>query len=330
MPSIIPTVTQIALVLSFLLAAASPAPGQTPASAPSAPSAAEQGVKLAWDNHCQEAMPLLDQAMMDGTLGDEARRPVAYAGVMCSMTLNQELDALSFLAWLRRHYPTDPDVLFMSVNVYTELSDRNHAELIKTSPDSTQVVQLNAKDFERHGDYDRAIAEYRIVAQREPNKPGIHYRIGGLILASPETSDSAESARKEFEAELKISPQAAGAEYYLGELDRQADRLPEAIVHFRKAIALRADFADAHYGLGRSLFDAGKTEDSIEPLERAVHFNADNPTWHFTLASAYQRLGRKADAEHEFSLQKSLAVRLNESKKTLQKNIDGADATAPR
>lgn len=287
-------------------------------------SVVERGVKLAWEDRCGEAMPLLDQAMNDPALNDDTRRQVAYSGVMCAMTLNQEIDAVSFLAWLRRHYPKDPDVLFLASNVYLELSDHNQAELIKTAPDSVQVVQLNAKNFERQGNFEKAIAEYRIVAQREPNRPGIHYRIGGLILAGPETSESSESARKEFEAELKISPQAAGAEYYIGELHRQAGQLEVAVPHFRKAIELRENFPDAQYGLGRSLFDAGKTEESLKPLERAVQLNPDHPTYRFTLGSAYRRLGRKEDAEREFAAQSALAVSMNESKKTLQRNIDGA------
>jgi tetratricopeptide (TPR) repeat protein len=290
---------------------------------------AERGVKLAWENHCQEAMPLLEQAMTDAALTEATRRPVAYAGVMCAMTLNQEMDAVSFLAWLRRHFPNDADVLFLAANVYLELSDRNQAELVKTAPDSIQVVQLNAKNFERQGNLEKAIAEYRVVAQREPDRPGIHYRIGGLILASPETPESNESARKEFEAELKVSPKAAGAEYYVGELERQADKLEEAIPHFRNAIALRDDFAEAHYGLGRSLFDSGKTEEAVAPLERAVQLNPGHPTYRFTLASAYQRLGRKADAEREFAVQKTLAVSMNESKKALQRNLDGATVSGP-
>jgi tetratricopeptide (TPR) repeat protein len=270
-------------------------------------------------------MPLLDQAMTDRAATDDSRRKVAYSGVMCAMTLNREVDALSFLAWLRTHFPKDADILFLAANVYMELSDRNQAELIRAAPGSTQVVQLNAKNFERRGDFERAIEEYKIVAQREPETPGIHYRIGALILAGPETPESNERARKEYEAELKINPNSPGAEYYIGELDRQADRLAEAIEHFKKAVALRVDFADAYYGLGRSLFDSGKAEEAVKPLEEAIRLNPSNPMWHFTLATSYQRLGRKADAEREFALQKGLAVQLNESKKTLQRNIDGAD-----
>jgi len=45
---------------------------------------------------------------------------------------------------------------------------------------------------------------------------------------------------------------------------------------------------------------------------------------HFTLATAYQRLGRKDDAAREFALQKSTSEQLNRNTKTLRKNVSGA------
>ncbi len=191
-------------------------------------------------------------------------------------------------------------------------------------PDSQEVIQLNAEAFEKHGDLKKAIAEYRILLQRAPGMPGIHYRIGGLILSDASTTTSAEEARKEFEQELKIFPENAGAEYYLGELARQADKLPDAIEHFSRSAKLYPSFAEAHFGLGRSLLDSGKASDAIAPLETAMKLAPENPTIHFALATAYQRLGRKDDAAREFALQKSTSEKINQTTKTLRKNISGA------
>jgi Flp pilus assembly protein TadD len=77
--------------------------------------------------------------------------------------------------------------------------------------------------------------------------------------------------------------------------------------------------------LGRSLLDSGKNAESVAPLEKAASLAPDNPTIHFTLATAYQRMGRKDDAAREFALQKSTADKLNANTKALHKNIAGAD-----
>ncbi len=297
--------------------------GLSVSAAPDGNAAADSGIKLAWENKCSDAMPLLDQAMRDTTLKDDGKRPVAYAGVMCSMRQGAQMDAMSFLAWLQQHYSKDPDVLFLAVNVFSELSDRNAKELQSAAPDSVQVVQLNAENFERHGDFASAIEEYKILLSREPKKPGIHYRVGGLLLESREKAGNLEEARKQFEAELKVNPDAPGAEYYLGELDRESEKLPEAIVHYQRATTLQPEFADAYLGWGRSLLDLNKRQEAIVPLQKAETLAPENPNVHFALGTALVRLGRKADADREFALQKQHAQNLNDRAKALQKNVDG-------
>jgi len=284
------------------------------------------GVKLAMQGRCADALPVLDESMRDAGGSVAAKRTVAFAGVRCSMLLNRESDAMSFLAWLQEAYPKDPDVLFLSVHAFSDLSQRNAQGLMNTAPDSPLVVQLNAENFEKQGAFQKAIAEYRILLERTPDKPGIHYRIGGLLMSLPETSTSGDEARKEFEAELKLDPRSAGAEYYLGELARRADKLPDAIDHFKKATDLNPAFAEAFYGWGKSLLDSGKAGDAAAPLENAERLAPENPTVHFALATAYQRAGRKDDATREFALQKSTAEKLNQTTKTLHKNVSGAEA----
>jgi tetratricopeptide (TPR) repeat protein len=295
---------------------------EKPAADESQSTPASRGVKLALEGRCSEAMPLLKEV---GSAGDrEVKRLVGKAGVRCSMLLNQPADATIFLARLQQEFPRDPDILFLAVHVYSDLSLLNSRSLMDAAPDSTEVIQLNAENFEKQGDLQKAIAEYRVLLQRAPAMPGIHYRIGGLIMAQPDAATSSEEARKEFEAELKIFPQNAGAEYYVGELARQQDKLPEAIEHFARSAKLYPDFAEAHFGLGRSLLDSGRASDAASPLETAVKLAPENPTMHFALATAYQRLGRKEEAAREFALQKSTSERINQNTKTLRKNVSGA------
>ena len=270
-------------------------------------------------------MPLLDAGMRDSGSALEAKRSIAFAGVRCAMSLNQQSDAMSFVSWLQQAYPKDPEVMFLAVHVFNELSLRNAKDLMDKAPDSPLVVELNAENFEKQGELAKAIAEYRILLQRIPDKPGIHYRVGGLILSLPATETSTGEARKEFELELKVNPQNAAAEYYLGELSRQQDQLEDAIQHFSRSTKLFPDFAEAYAGLGRALLDSGKAAEAVSPLETAVKLAPENPTTHLSLATAYQRLGRKDDAAREFALQKSMAEKINQNTKTLHKNVSGVD-----
>src|SRR5258708_7618050 len=145
---------------------------------------AERGVQLALEGNCAEAMPLLKQAMA-ATADKELQRKIGKGGVRCAMLLNQPADATTFLSWLQKEFPRDPDILFLGVHVYSDLAMLNSQTLMNTAPDSVEVIQLDAENFEKQGDLQKAIAEYRVLLQRAPQMPVIHYRIGALILLQP-------------------------------------------------------------------------------------------------------------------------------------------------
>ncbi|HTQ56998.1 MAG TPA: tetratricopeptide repeat protein [Bryobacteraceae bacterium] len=284
----------------------------------------DRAVNLALADRCAEAMPLLKQAAAKVTEKDQERLAGKF-GVRCAMVLNQQADAAIFLNRLQRQFPNDPDILLLAVHMYSDLAYRNSQQLMSVAPDSLEVLQLNAENFEKAGDPKKAIGEYRVLLQRAPGTPGIHYRIGGMIMEHPGAAGTLAEARKEFEEELKINPQNASAEYYIGELARQDDKLPEAVEHFARSVKLAPTFPEAQFGLGRALLDAGRTAESIPPLEEAARLAPRNPTVHFALATAYQRMGRQADAAREFALQKSTADQINANTKALHRNISGAE-----
>ncbi len=286
---------------------------------------AERATDLAEHGKCAEAMPLIHQALeQDAQIQDrDLKRRMGAAGVRCAMILNHQGAATTLLAWLEEQFPHDPEILFMATHVYSDLSARTSRELMDAAPDSPLVVEINAENFEKMGEWRKAIAEYRILLQREPQMPGIHSRIGQIILTLPATATSNAEARKEFEQELKVYPQNAGAEYFLGELARKGGHLPQAIEHYTNATRLNPGLAEPYFGLGRCLLDSDRAADAVGPLETAAKLAPANPTIHFTLAHAYQTLGRKQDAAREFALQKSTAEKIQQNTETVKRNVSG-------
>ncbi|MCU1260370.1 MAG: hypothetical protein JWO80_3255 [Bryobacterales bacterium] len=291
-------------------------------------SPAQRGVDLAISGRCTEAILLLDQAMRDEHIKTAEKRTVSTAGIRCSMLLNQQNDVMSFLAWLQQQYPRDPEILFLAVHVFSDLSQRNAHELMSSSPESPLVIQLNAESFEKRRDVARAIAEYRILLRQVPDKQGIHYRIGGLLMSQSSMADAPEEAKKEFQEEIKLNPQNASAEFYLGELELQENNLSQAIEHYKRATIIYPGFAEAYGRLGGALLDSGRTADAVAPLEQAVILKPDDPAFHLSLATVYLRSGRKADAEREYALQKSTSEKINQNIKTLRKTVSGEPAAA--
>ena len=277
-------------------------------SAPSAnvASAAERAVSLAQSGRCKEALPLLKQAKLQ-VADQDLKRRIGFAGVRCAMFAQQPDAAEDFLRLLNREFPHDPEVLYLSVHTYSDLASRAAADLAITAPQSAQGHELHAESLETNGKWDEAAKEYRLVLEQNPHLPGIHFRLGRLLLSksSPSPAD-AEEAKKEMQAELEIDPSNAGAEYVLGELAKQNQQWDEAIQHFSHAAKLDASFGDAYVGWGGSLVSLKKFSEAIPPLQTAVKLQSGNPAAHYLLAIAYSRSGRKEEGDREFAIQQKL------------------------
>lgn len=286
------------------------------------------GASLAESGQCKEALPYLRRDVSRVT-DRNLTRAVGLGGVKCAMALNRPDEALDFVRLLNHDFPSDPEVLYLSTHVYSDLSVKASQDLLYKAPSSYQVHLLNAEALETQEKWDDAAYEYRQVLAKNPNLPGIHYRLGRLLLSAPKKATTMEEARREFEQELKIDPRNAGAEYVLGELARQARQWPQAIEHFSRATKLDASFADAFIGLGKSLVSAGRGPEALAPLEAAVRLQPENPVAHFQLATAYRRSGRAAEAEKEFAAHKQASEKARQTTEGIQAGILGPQKAEP-
>ena len=284
-----------------------------------------QATKLSESGHCSEALPVLKRWASHVTDRDLKRR-AALGGVRCAMNLNQPAQAIEFLQWLGRDFPGDPEVLYVATHAYSDLSVRASQELMQRAPTSYQVHELNAESLEVQGKWEESAAEYRKILEQNPRLPGIHYRLGRVLLSAPPSDNMAEEAKKEFQQELAIDPKNAGAEYVLGELAREAQQWDDAIKHFSRATTLDRGFSDAFFGLGRSLISADRSAEAIAPLENFVKMQPQEPAGHFQLATAYNHAGRKAEAEREFALYRQTTSEARQTREELSKKLSGKTA----
>jgi predicted Zn-dependent protease len=291
-----------------------------------------RGIGLAEKGRCKDALPLLKKSAPLSP-DKQLKLKAGIATVRCALSLDQVETAVNALLWLNREFPNDPDVLYVSTHAYSDLSTHASLRLAQTAASSYQAHELNAESLEMQGKWDDAAAEYRLILEQSAQLPGIHFRIGRLILSKPETPTTAADARKEFEEELKIDPNNAAAEYILGELSAQAQQWDEAIEHFSRTAKLDAGFAEAALGLGSAYVSSGKFVEAILPLEGYVKLQPGNPAGHYQLAIAYSRAGRKDDAKREAALQKETTEKLEREKQkaadALQKQSQGQSTQKP-
>jgi tetratricopeptide (TPR) repeat protein len=299
--------TKMTAVFSLLVCVFFSSAGQAQAGGAVTPSAAaERAVKLAAAGHCTEAIPELRKVIRNVTNSD-LKKLAGLHGLRCAMIRNLPLEAEEFLLALRRDFPRDPEVLYQATHAYADLSSRASEQLMREAPFSYHSHELGAESLEMQGKWDEAAAEYRKILEINSALPGIHFRLGRALLSKPNPNpEMVQEAKRNFELELKIDPQNAGAEGVLGELAAKTGDAAQAIDHFRRATTLDSGFAEAYVGLGSSLVSEKRFAEAVQPLEKAVKLAPDDPMAHYNLALALSRVGRKEDADREFAIHRKM------------------------
>jgi tetratricopeptide (TPR) repeat protein len=221
--------------------------------------------------------------------------------------LKQRDKAIAAGEELLKRYPEDAEILFQVSRLYADRSYELMSTLMRSAPDSAWVHYANAQVQESLARYDIAKREYENVIQRQPTMPGVHYRLGRVILlGAPRTPESMAEATHEFEQELANNSLNADAEYELGEMDREQGSFNLALEHFSRAVAEQPDFVEARIGLGRTLIKTGQFAQAVPHLKEAVRLDKENKVPHVLLANAYKALGDSVAALAEMDAYQKL------------------------
>lgn len=293
------------LSLAALSGFSSSAQHTGPAS-PATPIPPQQAISLAQQGKCRESVSALRQAMAPQNPA-ETRKLAGVLGIRCSLAVDDRPATLDFIRLLSRDFGRDPDVLYVIVHAYSDLSTRTGQDLARSAPQSTAAHKMNAEALEEQGKWEPAELEYEQILKKDPDARGIHFLLGRLLLSRPDGGQDAPArAREEFLKELRIDPGNADAEYILGVLAQRAQNFDEAIIRFSQAAKLDQNFAEAYLGWGAALLGDKKYQEAIVPLQHAERLAPGNPDIHNALATALVRTGNKAEAEKEFAILRSL------------------------
>jgi len=280
------------------------------------------GASLAESGYCGEALPYLEKDF-SRVRDSKLKRIIGTDALRCSMALNHVDKAIDYDQILTREFPDDPEILYLTTHMFSDLSTRASQRLLATSPSSYQVHRMNAEILELQGKPQDAIAEYRKVLKLDPHVPGVHYEIGKILLQQSHDLATLHEAKKEFEAELKIDPGNAQAEYQLGEIASTVRDWNNAITHFGQAVKLDPQMVPALVGLGEAYVSAGRLKDAIAPLKRATELDSNNVDAHYRLSFVYRRLGRNQEADQQLAAYKKAYEELLKFRQRIRTGIVG-------
>lgn len=274
----------------------------------------ERAMELAEQGHCKEAMGMLKRTLASDADGEKRKR-AGLLGVRCAMTTGDRASAEELLQLLGRAFPHDPEVLYVTVHAYADLSTRAAQDLAENAPESVQARKLTAESLELQGKWDDAAKQYEEILKKAPDARGIHFLLGRVYLSKAgATPDEIARAKKELQEEVAIDPKNTAALYVLGEIARQEQNWPEAIGRFSTAAKLDANFGDAFMGWGTALLSTQRFEEAIAPLQQAAKLEPGNPSAHYNLGIALVRSGKKEEANKEFAIQRNLLAQQEAAK----------------
>jgi predicted Zn-dependent protease len=133
---------------------------------------------------------------------------------------------------------------------------------------------------------------FEALVTRYPEEPNIRYAWGAYLLM-----DEPEAALVEFRRVLAMDPTYVPAMLQIAFQSIKQGQYEEALPYARKAVETDPRQFAARNALGRTLLELGEVDRAIEQLEEGARLAPDSPQMFFHLARAYQRAGRKEDAE---------------------------------
>lgn len=220
---------------------------------------------------------------------------------------------------LSRLHPDDPEVLYHAGRLFANFAYLQTVRLAQVAPESVWRHQAAGEAHESLGQLDAATRSYRRVLALDPDRPGVHYRLGRVRLlrsaqlgANEKSLTARAKAAKELEQELQIDPTNADAAYELGEIHRRSGDLDRAGELFEAAVRHYPDFEQARVGLGRVLIATDEPEEAVPHLEKAASLDPELDVAFFHLAQAHRELGHTAESRRALAEFKRLRARTHE------------------
>ncbi len=151
------------------------------------------------------------------------------------------------------------------------------------------------------GRYDEAVEQYEAVLTINEASLAALLGLGRAQLAA----DDAAAATESFEQIITLTVDVdilgdyvEAAHYYLGSIALDQQRPADAVVQFRKAVAIEAGDADAWHMLGAAHLANGELDESIGALSRAVLFVPNFTEAYEKLAAAYEANGMDGESRY--------------------------------
>jgi tetratricopeptide (TPR) repeat protein len=264
---------------------------------------ARHGIHLYQQRRFQEAAQAFRDLLKNQPGNAEAR-------VYLARTLIELEDVAEGLRELERVLKdgAGPEAKFQAGRVIRELAERRLADLQRLAPDSAALRELAGIHYERKGQHEKALEEFRQAAVMEPRRPGIHYRIGNVLWRMREL----EQAEQHLRRELTANPHHAQANLRLGQVLVARNQEEQAAPLLERAVKGAPGSIEARRELGKAYRKLGRLKEARQLWEAIAAARPEDDQVHYLLGGLYREMGEAELARTAFDKHRSILDRRRE------------------
>jgi tetratricopeptide (TPR) repeat protein len=254
------------------------------------------------------------------------------------MANGQVEEAVQAFETARATDPADPELAFLLGSAYLRVkkvdgAERLFAAVAKARPGASTDVLLG-RTYRDAALYERARVALQRALRRDPKVLRAHYYLGTVAVLEQGVL-GLDTAIREFEAELQLTPKDVVTNLRLGMALVEAQRAAEALPHLEIASRSEPIPAEVFYYLGRCHLAMNRAAKAVEPFRRALSLagtmaldDARVGNIHYQLALALRQAGREPEAAAHFEeARRASARRADSDRESLSRYM--ADAPEP-
>jgi tetratricopeptide (TPR) repeat protein len=233
----------------------------------------------------------------------------------CYLQTGQEKEVVALLQPREQLFAGDLSFAYLLGTALLRLDDvvggQEYVDRVFGAGESAEAhLLLGIAHFGQH-DYRAAKKELEAALKLNPRLPTANSSYGRtlMLLGEPDASERA------YRRELELNPNDFEANLQLGNLRKSAQRFAEASTYLERATRIRPTDLAARRLLGSLRLQTGQNEEAVALLESVAKEAPDAVEVHVQLATAYNRLKRKEDADRE----RAIVDRLNAEAAAKQK-----------
>jgi tetratricopeptide (TPR) repeat protein len=250
-----------------------------------------------------EAIPQLKRVV--------ASDPESRAGYLlladCYLQTGQDQEVVSLLKAREKMFTSDLAYAYLLGTALLHTGDtaegQKHIDRIFRAGESAEGHLLMGIAYLEQKDGRSAKTELERAIEINPSLATVHSQYGRALLGLGDQ----EGAIREFRAELAVNINDFDANVFLGNIKKNDQQFADASSYLERAVTIRPADLTARRLLATLRLQTGKVEEAVAMFEAIEKEAPELIDVHVQLATAYNRLKRKADSDRE----KAMVDKLN-------------------